>query len=100
MRSSSLRRRRSAFSPRSVGSARCAAWETGLTMPDESTLAIIVVNYGSSALLERNLVATARGLPDAAVYVVDNRTTAEEARFVGELAESEGWFSLLQTENL
>lgn len=69
-------------------------------MPDESTLAIIVVNYGSSALLERNLVATARGLPDAAVYVVDNRTTAEEARLVGELAESEGWFSLLQTENL
>lgn len=69
-------------------------------MPDESTLAIIVVNYGSSALLDRNLVATSRALPDAAVYVVDNRTTAEEARLVGELAEREGWIALPQRGNL
>ncbi|CAH0223751.1 N-acetylglucosaminyl-diphospho-decaprenol L-rhamnosyltransferase [Microbacterium oxydans] len=69
-------------------------------MPDESALAIIVVNYGSSALLELNLVATSRALPDAAVYVVDNRTTAEEARRVGELAEREGWIALPQGGNL
>jgi len=69
-------------------------------MPDESTLAIIVVNYGSSALLELNLVATSRALPDASVYVVDNRTTAEEASAVGELAEREGWVALPQRDNL
>lgn len=69
-------------------------------MPDESMLAIIVVNYGSSALLESNLVATSRALPNAAVYVVDNRTSADEARTVGELAEREGWTALPQPGNL
>lgn len=69
-------------------------------MADESSLAIIVVNYGSSALLERNLVGASRALPDAAVYVVDNRSSAEEARIVGELAVREGWIPLLQSENL
>lgn len=69
-------------------------------MPDERALAIIVVNYGSSALLEQNLVATSRALPDAAVYIVDNRTTDAEARRVGELAEREGWIALRQSGNL
>lgn len=69
-------------------------------MAAEATLAIIVVNYGSSALLEHNLVTTARAVPEAAVYVVDNRTTADEARIVGELAEREGWIALPQSENL
>lgn len=69
-------------------------------MADESALAIIVVNYGSSALLERNLVAASRDLPAAGVYVVDNRSTADEARTIQALAEREGWVALLQTENL
>jgi N-acetylglucosaminyl-diphospho-decaprenol L-rhamnosyltransferase len=69
-------------------------------MVDESTLAIVVVNYGSSALLERNLVAASRALPAASVYVVDNRSTAEEAELITALAAREGWFALLQTENL
>jgi len=69
-------------------------------MADESSLAIVVVNYGSSALLARNLVGASRALHDAAVYVVDNRSSAEEARLVSELADREGWIPLLQTENL
>lgn len=69
-------------------------------MADESSLAIVVVNYGSSALLERNLVEAARAMPTASVYVVDNRSDAEEARIVGELARREGWIPLLQSENL
>ncbi|OAN43235.1 glycosyltransferase family 2 protein [Microbacterium sp. H83] len=68
-------------------------------MGDGATLAIVVVNYGSSALLERNLVPTGRALPDAAVYVVDNRSTAHEAGAIEELAAREGWVALLQTEN-
>lgn len=69
-------------------------------MADESSLAIIVVNYGSSGLLERNLVGASRAVPDATVYVIDNRSTVEEARLVGELAEREGWKPLLQSANL
>lgn len=69
-------------------------------MSAESALAIVVVNYGSSALLERNLVDAARALPDAAVYVVDNLSTSTEAGSVRALAEREGWTPLLQTENL
>lgn len=69
-------------------------------MVDESSLAIVVVNYGSSALLERNLVDAARDMPDAAVYVVDNRSTVEESRIIGELAAREGWVALLQEGNL
>ncbi|MGY1639793.1 glycosyltransferase [Geodermatophilus sp. SYSU D00703] len=49
----------------------------------------MVVNYGSSALLRRNLVPLGRtGLP---VVVVDNHSTAEERRAVTELARHEGW---------
>ena len=69
-------------------------------MVAESSLAIVVVNYGSSALLERNLVEAAREMPNAAVYVVDNRSTVEESRIIGELAAREGWVALLQEGNL
>jgi N-acetylglucosaminyl-diphospho-decaprenol L-rhamnosyltransferase len=69
-------------------------------MSAESALAIVVVNYGSSGLLERNLVDAARSLPDATVYVVDNRSTAEESARVRVLAEREGWVALLQEGNL
>ncbi|MFS2242883.1 glycosyltransferase [Microbacterium sp. OR16] len=69
-------------------------------MTDLASLSVIVVNYGSSALLEQNLVATAAALPGAEVIVVDNRTTAQEADLVTALAEREGWRALLQAENL
>ena len=41
-------------------------------------LAVIVVNYGSSDLLERNLAPLARHTPNARVVVVDNSTSAAE----------------------
>lgn len=69
-------------------------------MPAESVLSIVVVNYGSSELLEHNLVPTSRALPDAAVFVVDNRSSAEEAHRVDALARREGWTALLQDDNL
>ena len=36
---------------------------------------LVVVNYGSTALLQNNLVRLAGDLPDVGVVVVDNRTT-------------------------
>lgn len=69
-------------------------------MSPESSLSIIVVNYASSQLLERNLVAVGRAAPDAEVLVVDNRTTDAERRRVDELAREHGWTVLAQSENL
>ncbi len=54
-------------------------------------LAIVVVSYGSSALLERHLAATAGAVREARVVVVDNRSTVEELRAVASLAERMGW---------
>ncbi|MGY1779067.1 glycosyltransferase [Geodermatophilus sp. SYSU D01036] len=52
-------------------------------------LGVVVVNYGSSALLRRTLVPLGRtGLP---VVVVDNLSTGEERRAVTALAREEGW---------
>ena len=54
-------------------------------------LAVIVVNFGSSALLEANLVPLARALPGARVVVVDNRTSDAERVAVLALAARESW---------
>lgn len=69
-------------------------------MTEYASLSVVVVNYGSSSLLERNLVGTAAALPGAQVFVVDNRSTLLEAQRVRALAEREGWTVLLQEENL
>ncbi|MFB4354654.1 glycosyltransferase family 2 protein [Microbacterium sp. LS_15] len=68
-------------------------------MVAESALAIVVVNYGSSKLLERNLVPVSDALPGAAVYVVDNRSSESEAVRVSSLAARHGWTALLQQGN-
>jgi N-acetylglucosaminyl-diphospho-decaprenol L-rhamnosyltransferase len=62
-------------------------------------LAIVVINYGSSALLAQNLVTVAQDLPGARVVVVDNRTSGEESRRVGELCRAQHWQALLLDEN-
>lgn len=69
-------------------------------MHAELGLSIIVVNYASSALLRQNLAQMSDAVPEAAVFVVDNRTTDAERGRVQELADLHGWTVLAQTENL
>ncbi|PCE16306.1 hypothetical protein AUC47_00165 [Microbacterium sp. SZ1] len=68
-------------------------------MVADAALAIVVVNYGSSDLLERNLVPVSDALPSAAVFVVDNRSSDAEAARVSRLAARQGWTALLQQDN-
>ena len=58
---------------------------------DGGAWAIVVVNYGSSALLEANLAATAAEAKPDIVVVVDNPTTEAERERVRELAGRENW---------
>ena len=62
-------------------------------------LAVIVVNYGSSALLAANLLPFAESLPEARVVVVDNRTTDEERATVSALAARHGWALVAPDDN-
>src|SRR4051812_18259879 len=54
-------------------------------------LAVIVVGYGSSRLLEQNLAPLSRRLDGARTVVVDNRTTDEERQTMRRLSAAEGW---------
>ena len=70
-----------------------------MTSDDPSPLAVVVVNYGSSALLEKNLVPLARELSGGVVVIVDNRTTDEERARVEALADRESWLTVLPDGN-
>lgn len=63
-------------------------------------LAIIVVNYQSSRLLELNLVATAESVDPAVVVVVDNYSSPEERRRTRELAATHEWDVVEAAENM
>jgi len=63
------------------------------------SVGVVVVNYGSSALLAANLVPLGRSMPEARVVVVDNLTSAEERSAVIALAEAEGWSVELPDSN-
>ncbi|WP_349899813.1 glycosyltransferase [Parafrigoribacterium soli] len=65
--------------------------ETRHESPGFAALGIVVVNYGSSALLQQNLVALSRSVPEATVVVVDNFSDAAERERVVALAERESW---------
>ncbi|SOC47165.1 Glycosyltransferase, GT2 family [Blastococcus aggregatus] len=54
-------------------------------------LGVVVVNYGSSALLRQNLAAAGPLGPDVRVVVVDNHSTDEERAAVTALAAERGW---------
>ena len=54
-------------------------------------LAVVVVGYGSSALLAANLAPLTRRLPGARTVVVDNRTTDAERAAMRRLSAEEGW---------
>jgi GT2 family glycosyltransferase len=64
-----------------------------------SGAAVVVVNYGSSALLEENLAPAA--LPDAGlqVVVVDNFTSSAEVDRLQKLASGHGWELVALREN-
>jgi GT2 family glycosyltransferase len=79
--------------------APAAAGPAAASPPERGAgpLAVVVVNYGSSALLRRNLVPLGRtGLP---VVVVDNLSTSGERRAVTALAREEGWQLVLLPGN-
>ncbi|MGB7980658.1 MAG: glycosyltransferase family 2 protein [Candidatus Nanopelagicales bacterium] len=54
-------------------------------------LAVVVVNYGSHALLEENLTWVASEVPEATVVVVDNFSSRGELDAVAALCEASGW---------
>lgn len=56
-----------------------------------SRLAIVVVNYGSSALLEANLPAAVLEAADARLVVVDNYSSDAERAALLELGSARGW---------
>lgn len=64
------------------------------------SLAIIVVNYGSHALLKKNLVAVAGHTTAARIVVVDSYSSAEERRAVEELTVEFGWDLLTPDTNV
>ncbi len=58
---------------------------------DDARWAVVVVNYGSSALLEANLAATVTEAEPDIVVVVDNPTTGGERKRMRDLARRERW---------
>lgn len=54
-------------------------------------LSVVVVNYGSTDLLRRNLAPVSRATDGLVVVVVDNWSGAAERARVSELAAAEGW---------
>lgn len=64
--------------------------EKGRTAPLES-IAIVVVNFGSHALLETNLSAVTSAMPEATIVVVDNFTSTEEFAQLSGLGSRFGW---------
>lgn len=67
---------------------------------DLSTLAVIVVNYGSSELLAANLAPLTRLHSELRVVVVDNLSSTAERKSILSLAAAERWATCLPGENL
>ncbi len=71
--------------------------------PSTVRLAVVVVNYASAKLLQRNLVVVAREAraidPDATVIVVDNWSTADERRAAEEVARANEWTLIAPESN-
>jgi GT2 family glycosyltransferase len=55
------------------------------------SLGVVVVNYGSHALLESNLAAVSSNTPEATYVVVDNFTTVAERQQVTTLGQQHHW---------
>lgn len=61
--------------------------------------ALIVVNYGSSELLARNLAGGSFAEQGCQVVIVDNFTSRDEQRAVRTLARAEGWACVMLESN-
>ena len=70
---------------------------------EHGRLAVVVVNYASAHLLQRNLVVVAREAreidPGATVIVVDNRSTDDERRAAQEIALANEWVLIAPESN-
>lgn len=66
-------------------------------------LAVVVVNYASARLLQRNLVTVEREAreidPDPLIIVVDNWSGPDERRAAEELAAAQGWLLIAPASN-
>ncbi|RKR72938.1 glycosyltransferase family 2 protein [Frondihabitans australicus] len=60
---------------------------------------VVVVSYGSAALLRENLAPLTRSAPHLSVVVVDNRTDDAERALLVALAAGEGWATVLPDSN-
>ena len=61
---------------------------------------MVVVNYGSSALLPRTLAPVSAAVPEAGIVVVDNFSTDGELAALRSLAAAHGWEVVASDENL
>lgn len=68
--------------------------------PEERTVAVVVVNFGSSALLERNLAPLTGSCPWVLAVVVDNYSTRPERERVRSLAAAQSWHLVEQSRNM
>lgn len=69
-------------------------------MTARSDLGIVVVNYGSSSLLARNLVALDQLVRPERIVVVDNFHSTYERQALTALASSRGWSLVANESNL
>lgn len=68
--------------------------------PAFADAAVVVVNYGSSALLAEHLTRLTRNAPGLVTVVVDNPTTSAERSSLQSLATAEGWYLVEPPTNL
>jgi len=61
-------------------------------------IAVVVVNYGSIAMIEENFTAIS-DLPGCEIVVVDNFSTADEQDSVRETCDRHGWTAVLSENN-
>jgi len=66
---------------------------------DFDSVAVIVVNYGSSSLLGVHLLALSESAPGLTVVVVDNFSSSQECERVTALCHARGWIAELCERN-
>lgn len=66
----------------------------------DSSLAIVVVNYGSHRLVETNIAKVSAHTPEAAVIIVDNFSDLDERDAICGLADRQDWTLLTSSTNI